>query len=1767
MTQSETASDNATISNEERKKLAGFLSFAQGVLTARDRVQMTMGAGLGVFPEGDIVDLPGVYLDEDDGTWMRLERQRDTRPPAASTYVFAFMVSPPNDPAKQPILKSAISVEVTIDEASDLIESGLVRPDEVHPVVEKGTILNNQVKVILHAADCLEMRREFEAYVAGPWADWAIMERPVRRAMSLYNDLFQIHSSIHTSEATPPELVWGMGIGRWVIGTVRIDMPLIEQLVDIDLSSNGAILITPRALPPNLSLKPYLEIEVDGSDRLQRQLQESLSQLLQNTDNEITPFTTAWEPLVIAAASALSSTGRHISRADLNQGMNLPVAGEELCITSSWAIFGRPRSAEARSQDLAALKAHVDNVDAIIPASIRGYVSQAPDPIASTRSEWGIDTAMIGGQVRNGWITADAPSHEPSATPLLVGSENPLGRRVHFFPLPFNEEQGKISDLLDDPGVDVVCVSGPPGTGKSHSIANIISHLMATGKRVLVTARTPEAIAAVREKLPKSLQPLVIASTGTDRDSAKQLQEAVQELSNEVVSLDVDQTLELKARLEKKIIDCDERAIEADRQLGDIARANLAPLIWNGAEHAPMALVPLIAAEEATYGWFTDRPIAAPPAQLGDLLCRLKRSLRDHAADMEYAGATLPEPHVLPSTAELIFAHEAELAFALHEPVDYSTAPVMARDQSGAEDLAKAALQELAECAGLMSECDPKTRRLIVACMSNWAGVSRKHVTEALAFVANQSNAEKAANVRFVLGDCSFEDFEAAAKRGAAGQKPIGFSLFGGVLKAAVASARVDNAAPAGAEDWRAVSIACRLQRQRVTIKAQLQPLIHAELATEVPEDGWAIAVYVQNIQTEMSAAIALADRLLPIIDVIRSLFPYGLDVGLMTEKLECEPALFALRANLQEEHRTPECISVLRHLARDASLPVFAAMANLADAIGQPDTDPREIITVRGEITKDLQRLSSITEALQEIGRDLSLLSESGAAEWAIRLKEEPLDADELIPDGWQAAWNWAQMKGRVEKIVALGNGDEHRKVKADAMQARRQNFEKLIRTRTLLGLHRRMTPSIRSAMQAFTQAVSKIGTGNGRNAPRFIRAAQEAAKQASRAAPVWIMPEYRIPEQLPPEFGDFDLVILDEASQSDVTAIAALARGRKILVVGDEEQVSPTAVGIPTQKINALRAEHLNGLPNAALIDEKASIFEITKRMYPSSQVMLREHFRCVAPIIQFSNRFYANALVPLRVPTASERFDPPLCDVFIRSAIRQGKTNASEAKWIVDEIARLVKDPAHEGRDIGVISLIGNEQSEKIGRMLIEDERVGTEIIKNRRIIYGDARTMQGQERSIVFLSMVATPEKVVSQSAKPDQQRINVAMSRAKDRLYLVRSVALSDLKPTDIKSDILKHFQDPMPGGRVFTGIESKNLVDRCESDFEREVLRRLLDANYRVRPQVAAGGFFIDIVVEGEGDRRLAIELDGDAYHGPDVWDRDMARQAALERAGWVFWRVFGSQWNHQKDYWWQNLVDTLTRMQISPIGAIALDERFTETIEVGARRDYDLEYNTDGNLSTPDVEAALPVDDFHSPHDLVIQKNPVNQNQTDEVGPLGSVNDVSSANRETPQSGYKVSDDKTDRKATIVADTASAPFVEHGSKVMEPDGIRTDLQEGGMPQPTPAIISRSSKILTARTESRVRQAALDLPVDDLFSHSNDRPAVRVAIGSKVLLQRLEDGSQFEITVVSNQSDPDKSLVSVFAPLGEALIDAVRGEDVDYQVGQQTKSVRVIRVE
>ena len=150
----------------------------------------------------------------------------------------------------------------------------------------------------------------------------------------------------------------------------------------------------------------------------------------------------------------------------------------------------------------------------------------------------------------------------------------------------------------------------------------------------------------------------------------------------------------------------------------------------------------------------------------------------------------------------------------------------------------------------------------------------------------------------------------------------------------------------------------------------------------------------------------------------------------------------------------------------------------------------------------------------------------------------------------------------------------------------------------------------------------------------------------------------------------------------------------------------------------------------------------------------------------------------------------------------------------------------------RTIGVISLVGAEQAEHIRARL--SETIGEEIMQRHSILCGDSATFQGSERDIVYLSMVADSANKTALTMLRYEQRFNVAVSRARDRVVLVRSVKREELNPNDLKARLIAHFENPMP---ELEEIEDALAV--CELNFERDLMERLLERGYRVQGKSA----------------------------------------------------------------------------------------------------------------------------------------------------------------------------------------------------------------------------------------------------------------------------------------------------------------------------------------
>ena len=109
--------------------------------------------------------------------------------------------------------------------------------------------------------------------------------------------------------------------------------------------------------------------------------------------------------------------------------------------------------------------------------------------------------------------------------------------------------------------------------------------------------------------------------------------------------------------------------------------------------------------------------------------------------------------------------------------------------------------------------------------------------------------------------------------------------------------------------------------------------------------------------------------------------------------------------------------------------------------------------------------------------------------------------------------------------------------------------------------------------------------------------------------------------------------MVIVDESSQCDMFGLAALGLAHKAIIVGDDKQISPQAIGTEESAVHELILQHIPDLPQAKLLDIKTSLYDLAKMRFPGV-IMLREHFRCLPEIIEFSNQLaYGGAILPLR------------------------------------------------------------------------------------------------------------------------------------------------------------------------------------------------------------------------------------------------------------------------------------------------------------------------------------------------------------------------------------------------------------------------------------------------------------------------------------------------------------------------------------------------------
>jgi hypothetical protein len=268
-----------------------------------------------------------------------------------------------------------------------------------------------------------------------------------------------------------------------------------------------------------------------------------------------------------------------------------------------------------------------------------------------------------------------------------------------------------------------------------------------------------------------------------------------------------------------------------------------------------------------------------------------------------------------------------------------------------------------------------------------------------------------------------------------------------------------------------------------------------------------------------------------------------------------------------------------------------------LSKVLGEPVADIDQLQRFWRGLLSKLDRVRSLEPAFRRISETCRALSAAGAVNWAERLRSEfaSAEADLAVPPDWQQAWDWA---AQLAYLQAIGATDDLAKLHAQRLlieQDLRDGFARLVKERTFFNLAVTIKGTAKSALQGFANIIRRLGAGGGQRAVLHRQNARQAMEGCYDAVPCWIMPSWRVSEQLPAALGTFDLVILDEASQSDAREIPTLLRGKKVLVVGDDRQVSPSVAFLSIANVQRLRQNFLTQFPFRAEVEPGASIYDL--------------------------------------------------------------------------------------------------------------------------------------------------------------------------------------------------------------------------------------------------------------------------------------------------------------------------------------------------------------------------------------------------------------------------------------------------------------------------------------------------------------------------------------------------------------------------------------------
>lgn len=1359
---------------------------------------------------------------------------------------------------------------------------------------------------------------------------WAESERPARAADRAYRQLYRLHGRME-AERERLDLQVGDALLQWNHQGNVINHPLVLQSAELEFE-------------PALT-RITISLSSERSPELHTPLLRSIDEIAGNTlatidsdfgAEEIGVFGNEQIDQFCRATSArIHPAGRFSS-----DPAATPV-GTEPVVSRRQVLFTRPR-VFGYSVALDAIESNLDNLEDI-PVSLMSLmgVERLQDKTSA---------------LPTGYIA----HHDPDL----------------LFTKPANAEQAQIVKRLERDSA--VMVQGPPGTGKTHTVANLIGHLLAQGKKILVTSHTAKALERVREEIVDEIRPLTVSAVSTDAVSRSQLEHSVNTITDRLSN---SSPVALKssgaesARRRSQILS----EIEGARtKLRTILRSEYTDLTILGSTISPSD-----AAREISEGIGQDDWIPGSIKSFDELPLTREEVMRlygtNSAIDSDQARqlvAELPDPDDIPTPEEFSELVNNLRELSSHDAGKENTSWVT---KLGLDDAGL--LRDLSVAIEKADDQLPQTGSWLVAVLdAAIRGIGFAQVWDALARNINATLELSARHANIIalhgptiptlrsIGETVNELRSIESHLESGRSFSLGTRLRHRSWMALLDQCSLETGDVRSIDGVKALLAEAELTKARVDLRSHWIRLVDSIGGPGISDDDDSIERTLQSSAVAITQILEWPETFWSPIEELAQTVNLPVEIETSVDSAGYPDATHHIKLVRESLPASVQAgLVYITKLEIEASLEKLDSLLTRFDSgtkRGDVVNELRMCVNSRNSAGyesafKNLVSLVSLASFAEDRSHYLSILEKS-APDWAEAVRRrEGVHGGDSPPGDPQSAWRWKVINSTLDE---LGSNS----LDAQLTSLKRLEDELQIITRNLVSelawtsQLENTSLSQRQSLTGWVQATKRVGRGTGKRARNLINAARRYMTESRSAVPVWIMPTSRVVESFDFSEPQFDVVILDEASQSDIMAMTVLFLAKQVVIVGDDQQVSPLSVGQNVDQEKALIEQYLTNVPNRELYDGRASIYDFGQQAF-GGLVQLREHFRCVPEIISFSNNLsYNGNIVPLRQAVGVDT-TPHVIDYRVEGR-RSGYINQTEADFIVSAILSACELDEYANSTFGVISMLRDRQASIIDDSL--RNRMDPEEFSRRRVLVGSPSQFQGDERDVMFISLVDSAENGPLRLERGDdyKKRLNVAASRARDQMWVVHSIDPSvDLKSDDLRLRLLQHVKDP---GSF--EVKSQAMRQKTRSELENRVGDDLLRKGYEIVPDYRVGSFFLDFAVFGKNrSNPIAIECDGDEFHTEENLEQDMARQALLERMNWTFIRLRGTDYFRDPSGTMERVFRRLQDAGVDPNWSTDEDPRespseLKEKLLAGASRIRAVWREESGN---PEVESDEPAD------------------------------------------------------------------------------------------------------------------------------------------------------------------------------------------------------------